>query len=99
MNQALLELEAEGVAVHMLERGYEGELRAEFGDALYLKACERYPKVTKAVRARLIALDGDFPIPEFCAEILRPLSDEEEGADHATDAAAAHMAGQKYRTQ
>ena len=91
-NKTLLDLEGRGAAVHMLGRGYEGELRAEFGDSLYLNACERYPKVTKAVRARLIALDDDYPIPEFCAEVLRPLSDAEEGADRGTEAVADDVA-------
>jgi putative ATP-dependent endonuclease of the OLD family len=74
-NQRLLDLETAGIAVHMLERGYEGELREGFGEARYSKACERYPKVSKPIRARLIALDDEFEIPGFVAVILAPLLD------------------------
>jgi len=86
-NNKLLALRTEDVRVHMLERGYEGELRAAFGDATYEMACQRYPSVSKAVRARLIALDEEMPIPAFCADVLRPLAGRREGTQPA-DAAA-----------
>jgi putative ATP-dependent endonuclease of the OLD family len=50
---------------------YESALRSAFGDAKYLAACQRYPSVSKVIRARLIAAEDTSPIPPGVEDALR----------------------------
>lgn len=72
-NQRLRTLAESGVAVVEVSPKYEEALRNSLGDALYTKLCNRYPGVSKAVRARLIAADPEAPVPDFASRILTPL--------------------------
>lgn len=69
-NAALNARADERTRVLMLRSDYEDELRRFLGEDAYHAACQAYPKVTKAVRARLIARDETIPIPDFIKDIL-----------------------------
>lgn len=71
-NQRLRTLTELGVAVVEVDPRSEEALRDFLGDALYTKLCNRYPGVSKAVRARLIAADPEAPVPDFATRILTP---------------------------
>lgn len=58
------------VQVWRFSKNYEHELRRAIGEVKFQESCQRYPQVSKAVRARLIAMDEDYPIP---AEFESPL--------------------------
>lgn len=67
------ELEArasDSVRAVKLEPNYEGALRRELGDELYLALTQKYPGHSKARRARLIAADREVPVPELAKRIL-----------------------------
>jgi len=55
----------------MLSKNYERHLRTAIGEDLYLKQCGKYPGVSKAVRARLVASDAMTPVPAPIEEVLR----------------------------
>ena len=55
----------------MLRKSYEDELRGALGESKYQELCQAYPKVSKAIRARLIALDVNAAVPEFVRAILQ----------------------------
>jgi predicted ATP-dependent endonuclease of OLD family len=71
-NQRLRTLTQLGVTVVEVDPKYEDALRDSLGGALYTKLCDRYPSVSKAVRARLIAADPEAPVPDFATRILTP---------------------------
>jgi predicted ATP-dependent endonuclease of OLD family len=69
-NMMLDSLGARGVFVARMDKNCEDEHRREIGDAPYQQLCQRYPNVTKSVRARLIAVDPAVPVPQFLSGIL-----------------------------
>ncbi len=71
-NKELRSLTIQGVTVIENTPDYEGVLRQELGEDSYLKLCEKYPGVSKAVRARLIAADDTAPVPAIASRILAP---------------------------
>jgi predicted ATP-dependent endonuclease of OLD family len=71
-NQRLRTLADSGVTVVEVSPKYEEALRDALGGALYTKLCNRYPGVSKPVRARLIAADPEAPVPDFASRILTP---------------------------
>ncbi len=58
-----------------LEPDYEGVLRQVLGEEAYQALCQKYPGVSKAVRARLIAADADTPILPAAEAALNWLKD------------------------
>ncbi len=69
-NETLDALEQNDAHVWRLEPKYEAVLRETLGEQEYQRACGKYPTVSKAVRARLIAADADFDIPSTFEKIL-----------------------------
>lgn len=70
---AALDLRQDGpgqVKVWQLAKDFEDHLRAANGEAGYQSLCQRYPGVSKAVRARLIAADQESVIPPPIPEVL-----------------------------
>jgi hypothetical protein len=53
---------------------YEGRLRKEIGEPLYLELTQKYPGLSKAVRARLIAADPACPVPTLAKDCLASLA-------------------------
>lgn len=69
-----LELEGykqRGVNVWSFDKKYEEEFKKEFGVQVYDEVCNKYPKVSKATRARLIAIDTEYPVPKFVKPIIK----------------------------
>lgn len=80
-NAALDELARKdrSVMVWRFSKKFEDHLRKAVGEQSYQKLCEKYPRVGKPTRARLIATEADLPIPDPVPEILawlanRPLA-------------------------
>ena len=64
----------EGRAVWRLSKKYEDHLRKALGEAKYQEMCQKHSGVSKAIRARLIAMEETLPIPEPIEEVLRWLA-------------------------
>jgi predicted ATP-dependent endonuclease of OLD family len=62
------------VRVWRISKDYEDNLRRALGEQVYLDACQRYPRRTKAIRARLIASEAALTIPDPVEDILRWLA-------------------------
>lgn len=60
--------------VWKFDKKYEDELRSFLTEPVYIKACEKYPNYSKAVKARLIAQDSEFEVPTFIEPIMTWLS-------------------------
>ncbi len=58
------------VMVWFFSKKYEDHLRKTIGEDTYQKLCQKYPKISKAVRARLIAIEETLAIPEPLEEVL-----------------------------
>jgi predicted ATP-dependent endonuclease of OLD family len=58
------------VRVWRFDAKYEDHLRTAMGKKEYLEACERHPGLTKAARARLLAIESEL-VPEPLEEVLR----------------------------
>ena len=58
------------VKVWRLENNYEDHLKKTFGLEAYGTLCNKFPKVRKPTRARLIAMEKDLEIPEPIEEVL-----------------------------
>lgn len=58
------------VMVWGLSNNYEDHLRSALGEERYQTLCQKFPKVGKPTRARLIALEDGLPIPDPVSEIL-----------------------------
>lgn len=71
-NDDLRRLASTSVTVVELTPKYEAQLSNSLTVPLYNKLCAKYPGVSKAVRARLIAADPEAPIPPFAEAILAP---------------------------
>jgi len=69
-NEMLMGSANDSISVQMFKGDYEAELRKEVGSDQYEEICQRYPKMSKAVRARLIALDTDIAVPMFVAQAI-----------------------------
>lgn len=65
--------------VWCMDKNYEDILRRDLGENNYQKLCGKFPNVSKAVRARLIALDDEFPVPNPFVEILNWLGNKNGG--------------------
>lgn len=72
-NKKLHALAASTIQVHELNPDYETVLRNEIGEQHYLQLCQKYPLLSKPVRARLIAADTTTPVPAFVQRLLAPL--------------------------
>jgi Predicted ATP-dependent endonuclease of the OLD family len=77
-NATLDSIASHGARVWRLPTKYEVVLRNTLGDAMHEQAKAKYPGASKAVRARLIAADHSFKIPDIIAEVLHWL-----GGEHA----------------
>lgn len=64
-----------GVAVFRFDKNYEDELRNAYGDSEFQKYCSIYGGYTKAVRARLFAIDEKIPIPKIALPIVKWLTE------------------------
>ncbi|MDO8502144.1 MAG: hypothetical protein Q7S20_09905 [Gemmatimonadaceae bacterium] len=82
-NDGLRQLAKRGATVVELNPRYEATLRASLGEALYADMCNKYPGLSKAVRARRIAADPGAPVPEFIRTIFGPYLPQVEVADPA----------------
>lgn len=69
-NRDLRSLQTASVNVIENDPDYEAVLRKEMGDDIYVGLCKKYPGVSKAVRARLIAADESAPVPPIAERIL-----------------------------
>ncbi len=59
------------VRVWRMIKNYEDQLRAAVGEKKYQELCQKYPKVGKPTRARLIATEPTLPAPDPLPEILK----------------------------
>ncbi len=69
-NELLDGYENDKTKVWKLNKNYEEELKSFLTDAVYCKACEKYPNSSKAVKARLIAQDQEYNVPDFVKPII-----------------------------
>lgn len=67
-----------GVKVWNFDRKFEDELKKFVGDVRYQQICQKYPNVSKPIRARLIASDNAVPVPHFVKPIIMWLANKEE---------------------
>lgn len=74
-----------GVQVWSFDTKYEVELRKFFGDDGYQQICQKYEKVSKPIKARLIANDSGIPIPDFVFPIIKWLANVEESVNESSD--------------
>jgi hypothetical protein len=72
---ALVDLKVDS-HVWRLSKNYEDELRRTVGQEAYIKLCQKFPKMPKPTRARLIALEVDHPIPTVIQAALRWLAND-----------------------
>lgn len=73
-NKTLEAYSKKGANVWKFDGNYEEELRKALTENVYQAACQKYPKTSKAVRARLIAQDNTYSVPEFVKPIIQWLS-------------------------
>jgi len=76
LNEELEKYKTKGVSVWGFDKKYEDELKKSLGDDVYQNACQKYSKTAKPTRARLIASDDEYSIPEFIKPIIKWLSGE-----------------------
>jgi predicted ATP-dependent endonuclease of OLD family len=69
-NDELRSLAKHSVTVVENNPNYESILRQELGEKTYLELCGKYPGVSKAVRARLIAADTAATVPAVARRVL-----------------------------
>ena len=69
------------VMVWGFSKNYEDHLRKSFGEKKYQEICQKYPGLGKPIRARLIAMESDLPIPVPIPEVLRWLSNMPIGCE------------------
>jgi len=69
-NSVLEGYSTRGVSVFHFSKNYEEELKNEFGDEEYQGFCNKYGGYSKAVRARLFAIDVDISIPKIVLPII-----------------------------
>lgn len=74
LNQEIESYKAKGATIWSLDKKYEDELRKALGEEAYLKACKKYQKVGKPTRARLIASDNEYLVPDFVKPMIKWLS-------------------------
>ena len=60
-----------GVIIWQLNKNYETKLREEWGEKIYQDYCNKFSGYSKAVRARLFAIDETIPIPKFVEPIIK----------------------------
>jgi len=70
----------ESCRVWCLDKNYEDNIKKELGEDNYQKLCAKFPNVSKAVRARLIAMDDEFPVPNPLKEVLIWLANKNVGS-------------------
>jgi len=76
LNKELENYKTKGASVWSFDKKYEDELKKALGDEVYQKACQKYSKTAKPTRARLIASDNEYALPEFVKPIIKWLSDK-----------------------
>lgn len=69
-NQTLNDLEKKGATIFVFSKNYEEEMQREFGQKEYVKICEAFPNVSKAMKAKCIADDSTIRIPSFINKVL-----------------------------
>ncbi|HCR5168964.1 TPA: ATP-dependent endonuclease, partial [Legionella pneumophila] len=71
-NNTLDELETSDgtVMVWKFEKNFEKYYRSEIGEDNYQTLCQKFPNTAKPTRARLIAMENDYPIPKTILEVL-----------------------------
>jgi predicted ATP-dependent endonuclease of OLD family len=62
--------------VWMMSKNYEDAMKEAAGEKLYQLKCQKYPGLSKAVRARQMAADPEVPIPSFMNDIVGWLRSE-----------------------
>ena len=65
--------------VWQCSKNYEDQLRKSLGEQKYQELCQKYERVAKPTRARLIASEDGLPIPPPFEEVLRWLANKENG--------------------
>jgi putative ATP-dependent endonuclease of the OLD family len=73
-NQKLDSYSSKGVSVFRFEKNFEDELLKEYGDNEYQTNCSTYGGFSKAVRARLFAIDEKIPVPKIVIPIIEWLA-------------------------
>ncbi len=76
-NQLLDGYSKKGAKVWKFEKNYEEELKKAFTETVYQAACQKYPKTSKAIKARLIAQDVAYSVPDFIKPIIKWLANKE----------------------
>ncbi|KPJ56295.1 hypothetical protein AMJ49_05205 [Parcubacteria bacterium DG_74_2] len=76
LNQELEDYKNKGVNVWSFNKKYEDELKNALGENSYQKACQKYSKSTKPIKARLIASDTQFSVPDFVKPIIKWLANK-----------------------
>ena len=73
-NKEIESYKAKKVSVWSFDKKYEDELKKALGEEVYQKACQKYSKTSKPIRARLIASDDEYLVPDFVKPAIRWLS-------------------------
>ena len=68
------------VMVWCFSRNYEDNLRQAVGEKKYQELCQKYSNTGKPIRARLIAMETDLPVPPPLGEVLRWLANKPKEA-------------------
>ncbi len=76
-NELLDGYSKKGAKVWKFEKNYEEELKKALTDNVYQTACQKYPKTSKAIKARLIAQDTTYSVPDFIKPIIKWLANKE----------------------
>lgn len=71
LNKELENYKTKGASVWSFDKKYEDELKKTLGENVYEVACQKYPKTAKPTRARLIASDDEYLVPEFVKPIIK----------------------------
>jgi predicted ATP-dependent endonuclease of OLD family len=66
----------DGAMVWKLSKNYEGCLRRTLGESKYQELCQKYPQVSKPVKARLIASENGLAIPDELTTALNWLANQ-----------------------
>lgn len=70
-NATLEKYKEAGVTVFNFNKNYEEELKKSWSEKKYVEYCQKYEKTSKAIRARLFAIDTEISIPEFVTPIIK----------------------------
>lgn len=63
------------VKVWSFDKNYEEHLRSEITEESYQELCQKFPKMNKPTKARLIAMESDYKIPSIINSVISWLNE------------------------